>query len=109
MTRLVAVATAALFTRSASAPAVWAQGAATPPPTAAAKPADKKSGPIDINTASAEELQKLRGIGEAYAKKIIQNRPYHGKDELVSKNVIPKATYDKIKGRIIAKQPAAKK
>jgi DNA uptake protein ComE-like DNA-binding protein len=44
-----------------------------------------------------------------YAKKIIDNRPYKGKDELVSKNVIPQATYNKIKGQIIAKQPAGKK
>lgn len=37
-------------------------------------------------------------------KEIAENRPYKRKDELVSKKVIPLATYDKIKDQIIAKQ-----
>jgi len=60
---------------------------------------------IDINTASADELKSLNGIGDAYAKKIIENRPYKRKDELTKKKVIPQGTYDKIKDQIIAKQP----
>ncbi len=59
---------------------------------------------VDINSASKDELDKLPGIGDAYAKKIIDNRPYKRKDELVQKNVIPKATYDKIADKVIAKQ-----
>jgi hypothetical protein len=58
----------------------------------------------DINSATTEQIMKLPGIGEAYSDKIIKNRPYGRKDELVSKNVVPKATYDKIKDLIIAKQ-----
>jgi len=52
---------------------------------------------------------KIPGIGDAYAAKIVSNRPYKGKDEIVSKAGVPQATYDKIKDKIIAKQGATKK
>jgi len=63
---------------------------------------------IDVNSATADVLRTLPGIGEAYAAKIIQNRPYTGKDQIVSKAGVPQATYDKIKDKIIAKQAAKK-
>jgi competence protein ComEA len=118
--RLIATFMAVLFSLGiGAAPASWAQ-----PKTDTKTPAksetksdvkkgdkagaEKQKGPLDINTASAEELQTLPGIGEAYSKKIIENRPYKRKDELVQKKVIPPATYDQIKEQIVAKQAAAK-
>ena len=73
---------------------------------ATSSPADSSSAnkPIDINSASQDDLKTLPGIGDAYSAAIIKNRPYANKSQLVSRKVVPQATYDKISSRIIAKQ-----
>lgn len=56
---------------------------------------------ININTASASELDSLWGIGEARARAIIDNRPYSSIDELLAKKVIPANVFEEIKDEII--------
>ena len=86
------------------APSRAGQTAAKPDKPAAKTAQTAKASLIDINTASKAELTTLSGIGDAYSQKIIDGRPYKRKDELVSKKIVPQATYDKIKDLIIAKQ-----
>jgi len=75
-----------------------------PDPAAKRAATAPRSGMIDINRASAEELMALKGIGEARAKAIIQGRPYARKDELVQQKIVPQSVYDDIKDQIIARQ-----
>ena len=59
---------------------------------------------LDINSATAEQLDALPGVGKAYSAAIIKGRPYKGKDELVQKKIVTQKVYDEIKDQIIAKQ-----
>ena len=111
--RLIALL-AVLFLAGAlmAAPDAYGQAkkdAPAAPAKAETKKPEAKKALLDINTASGDELKALPGIGDAYSKKIIDNRPYQRKDQLVSKKVIPEQTYQGIKDQIIAKQAAAKK
>src|SRR6478752_1572173 len=102
-------ALAVLFMLSLFATASFAQGGtAASGTTATKKKSDtsatktKKADLVDINAASKEDLTALPGIGDAYSQKIIDGRPYNTKRDLVTKKIVPQATYDQIKDKIIA-------
>jgi competence protein ComEA len=90
-----------------AAPSAFAQTAApTPAKPATAAPAGSpaRTPLIDINTATASELDVLPGVGPARAQAIVKGRPYKSKDELLRKKVIPENVYNGIKDRIVAHQ-----
>lgn len=86
-----------------------AKTAQTPPQSGKSATKAPASKLIDINSATVEQLKTLPGINDGLAKKIVEGRPYRVKTDLVRKNTIPQAAYNKIAGLVIARQTAAPK
>ena len=92
----------------AAAPLLFAQAPAAKPATKAAPVTKAAAAPkgdlLDINTATPDQLKQLPGVGDAYAKRIIDGRPYTAKNQLTSRGILPEPTYAKIADQIIAKR-----
>ena len=87
---------------SLTSSAVLAQSTTTTP----AAPAAPKAGealkkavkaPLDLNTATEQELEGLPGVGKPFAKKIVDGRPFKAPGDLVSKKILSQGAFDKIK------------
>jgi len=105
---LAAAPVAAQMTSPSKSPAAAATtGPKSAGPAQAPAGSREQNGLVDINSASAEALDKLAGVGPARAKAIISHRPYNGKDDLVQRKIIPQNVYDQIKDKIIARQGSA--
>ena len=61
--------------------------------------------PIDLNSASRDDLMSLEGIGEVKAAAIIRARPFKAKTELVERRIVPEALYEKIADKVFARPP----
>ncbi len=77
----------------------------SPAAIAQTKPAAGVADKLDINTATPDQLKAFPGIGDAYSKRIIDGRPYTAKNQLITRGILPQATYNKIKDQIIASKP----
>ena len=98
---------------AAGAAAGAAAPAASPKTTTATQPAQKApaqakqpakaavpTGPVNLNTASKEQLEALPGIGPKKAQAIIDGRPYQKTEDIMKVKGIKQGTYNKIKDKI---------
>jgi competence protein ComEA len=58
--------------------------------------------PLDLNTATKEELLSLPGVTAAEANRLVAGRPYRQPGEVVTRHIMPKAEYDRIANRVTA-------
>jgi hypothetical protein len=77
------------------------------PAASAQTRATTAANPIDLNSASRDDLMALEGIGEVRADAIIRSRPFRAKTELVERRIVPEALYEKIADKVFARAPAA--
>ena len=66
-------------------------------------------GPIDLNTASLDEVEQLPGITPSMAQQIVDGRPYNDVDDLVDRKILSNREYQRLKNRVAVKKSEPKK
>jgi DNA uptake protein ComE-like DNA-binding protein len=87
-------------TPASSVPSPSASSGAAPVSPAMTTPPQSMPSSMNVNKASAGDMVLVLGLSKDVADRIVTNRPYRVKGELVAKNVVPKDTFDTIKDRI---------
>ncbi len=64
---------------------------------------------LDINVATLSQIAGLPGMGPVYARRVVEGRPYTAKNQLVTRGILPQASYEKIRDRIVAHRATAVK
>ena len=85
----------------------FAVGLLAPGPGCSRRPAVEPwiGGPIDVNTASEGELQRLPGVTPSMARRIYEGRPYQTLDELVERGLLSQRELDRVRRKITVAQP----
>ena len=64
---------------------------------------------VDLNSASKDQLTQLPGLTDAIADKIIEARPFKSRSELLSKKLVTRAEYAKLRSHVVVKSAESKK
>lgn len=60
--------------------------------------------PLDLNTATRDQLMSLPGMTTGQADRVIEARPYNDPHDLVTRHILPQSEYDRISDKVTAKQ-----
>ena len=97
--QIAAMATVMLFAMLPETTAVAAGGV---PESTKMRSIPAPESRVDINHAGLDELLKVPGMTRSWAGRIVRFRPYHAKNDLLDRGVVPSEVYDRIKDYVIA-------